>query len=173
MRSVALIRGINVGRAKRVAMGALREALAQRGMARVETLLNSGNVVFEAAPGFDAAGAVREALLELGVSAGVVVLSGVALAGIIAGNTLGKVADESRLLVTVYAVSGDRARFAALAGPDWGVDRVSVGEAAVYAWCEAGAIASPLAQAVSRAMGPACTTRNWATLVKLAALAAG
>ena len=45
-RYVALIRGINVGRAKRVAMADLRTLLAELGYVDVRTILNSGNVVF-------------------------------------------------------------------------------------------------------------------------------
>jgi uncharacterized protein (DUF1697 family) len=43
---VALLRGINVGRAKRVAMADLRDLVAGLGHANVRTVLNSGNVVF-------------------------------------------------------------------------------------------------------------------------------
>jgi len=43
---VALIRGINVGRAKRVAMADLRAVVTDLGYRDVRTLLNSGNVVF-------------------------------------------------------------------------------------------------------------------------------
>ena len=42
---IALIRGINVGTAKRVAMGDLREMLSGLGYSDVRTLLNSGNAV--------------------------------------------------------------------------------------------------------------------------------
>ena len=45
-RSVALFRGINVGRAKQVAMPDLREVFADLGYREIETLLRSGNVVF-------------------------------------------------------------------------------------------------------------------------------
>jgi uncharacterized protein (DUF1697 family) len=45
-RRVALLRGINVGRAKRVAMADLRELVESLGYREVRTLLNSGNVVF-------------------------------------------------------------------------------------------------------------------------------
>ncbi len=45
-RHVALIRGINVGRAKRVAMADLRALVEGLGYRDVRTLLNSGNVVF-------------------------------------------------------------------------------------------------------------------------------
>ena len=51
---VALIRGINVGKAKRVAMGDLRALIAKLGYGDPRTLLNSGNVVFDA--GREAAG---------------------------------------------------------------------------------------------------------------------
>ncbi|MHB8868076.1 MAG: DUF1697 domain-containing protein [Thermoleophilia bacterium] len=45
---VGLIRGINVGRAKRVAMADLRSLVTGLGYTDVRTLLNSGNVVFSA-----------------------------------------------------------------------------------------------------------------------------
>jgi len=43
---VALIRGINVGKAKRVAMADLRALLEKLGYGDVRTLLNSGNIVY-------------------------------------------------------------------------------------------------------------------------------
>ena len=43
---IALLRGINVGKAKRIAMADLRALLEGLGHADVATLLNSGNVVF-------------------------------------------------------------------------------------------------------------------------------
>jgi len=45
---VALLRGINVGTAKRVAMEDLRALMGGLGYGDVRTLLNSGNVVFSA-----------------------------------------------------------------------------------------------------------------------------
>src|SRR5258705_7259808 len=45
-RRVALLRGINVGTAKRVAMADLRQLIESLGCTDVKTLLNSGNVVF-------------------------------------------------------------------------------------------------------------------------------
>jgi uncharacterized protein (DUF1697 family) len=47
-RFAALIRGINVGRAKRVAMSDLRALAEDLGCSDVRTLLNSGNLVFTA-----------------------------------------------------------------------------------------------------------------------------
>ena len=47
-RQIALLRGINVGRAKRVEMAILRDLFTSLGYGDVCTLLNSGNVVFTA-----------------------------------------------------------------------------------------------------------------------------
>ena len=44
---VALLRGINVGKAKRVAMADLRKLFSDLGYGDVRTVLNSGNVVFK------------------------------------------------------------------------------------------------------------------------------
>ncbi|HEX8612355.1 MAG TPA: DUF1697 domain-containing protein [Telluria sp.] len=49
-RCIALLRGINVGRAKRIAMADLRQLIGELGCTDVRTLLNSGNVVFNAPP---------------------------------------------------------------------------------------------------------------------------
>ena len=45
---VALLRGVNVGKAKRVPMTDLRARLSGLGYTGVTTLLNSGNAVFRA-----------------------------------------------------------------------------------------------------------------------------
>ena len=57
---IALIRGINVGRNKRIAMADLRAMLASLGYRDVRTLLQSGNAVFTA-PGSTAAVATAAA----------------------------------------------------------------------------------------------------------------
>ena len=46
---LALFRGINVGKARRIAMADLRALLEDLGFTQVKTLLNSGNAVFTAA----------------------------------------------------------------------------------------------------------------------------
>lgn len=46
---VALLRGINVGRAKRVPMADLRKLIEALGFSNVRSILNSGNAIFEAA----------------------------------------------------------------------------------------------------------------------------
>ncbi|WP_295998582.1 DUF1697 domain-containing protein [Rugamonas sp.] len=106
LSQVALLRGINVGRAKRVAMADLRKLLTDLGYADVRTVLNSGNVVFRCerpAPA-DAATQIEEALvLKLGVGARVTVLDAGQFDDVVADNCLRHVAsDPSRLLVAVF-----------------------------------------------------------------------
>ena len=111
-RHAALIRGINVGKAKRVSMAELRAAVERLGFTDVKTLLNSGNVVFTAARGTPAQAAARieKALAaDLGVTARVTVLTAPELADAVTANPLLKVADNhSRLLVAVLSDPADR-----------------------------------------------------------------
>ena len=174
-KQVALIRGINVGRAKRVAMSDLRVIVTELGYSSVCTLLNSGNVVF-VAPDTDtltSATCIEEVLLtRLGVSARVIVLTAEELATVVADNPLVGVADDpTRLLVTVLANQADRARLEPLAEQDWAPEVLATGERVAYLWCPEGVLASRLAKAVGKVLGDAVTTRNWATVMKLHALA--
>ena len=173
-RQVALIRGINVGRAKRVAMADLRATLEELGFTDVRTLLNSGNLVFTAksAARGGPAERIEQALTRLGVAARVTVLSAKELAAAVAENPLRELAgDPSRHLVAVLAKPTDRARLAPLAKRDWSPEKLALGARVAYLWCPGGILSSPLAQAVGRVMGDAVTTRNWATVTKLNALA--
>jgi uncharacterized protein (DUF1697 family) len=172
---IALLRGINVGRAKRVAMADLRALVSDLGYLEVRTLLNSGNVVFTVPRGArgDPAGRIERAMTaELGVSSRVTVITAAELATIVRAHPLRKVADDpSRLLVTVLARPADRARLAPLAKRGWAPEAFALGARAVYLWCPRGMLQSPLANAVGRELGDAGTSRNWATIGKLHALA--
>lgn len=174
-RQVALLRGINVGRAKRVAMADLRALVEALGYKDVRTLLNSGNVVFTApsAAKGDPAPRIEKALVsKIGVSSRVTVLTAADLAAIVKGNPLLKVADNpSRLFVTVLTDKTDRAKLVPLQKERWSPETMALGERVAYVWCPDGMMESPLMEAVARALGDAATTRNWATILKLHALA--
>ena len=176
-RHAALIRGINVGRAKRVAMADLRALVGDLGYGDVRTLLNSGNVVFSV-PGSarsNPAARIEKGMTErLGISARVTVLTVEELAAVVADNPLGKVAhDPSRLFVTVLFDTADRKRLLPLARQEWTPDVLAVGARAAYLWCPKGMMDSRLVAAVNRLLGDAATTRNWATMTKLHALVGG
>jgi uncharacterized protein (DUF1697 family) len=175
MVHIALLRGINVGRAKRVAMADLRALMEGLGFTEVRTLLNSGNVVFDvpATISGDIAGSIERGLTRrLRVSARVIVLRDAELTAIVRGNPLQKIAaDPSRLLVSIFGDPADRARLVDLSRQDWAPEAMALGGRASYLWCPGGIVRSPLAQAVGRVTGDRATARNWATIMKLQRLA--
>jgi len=173
---VALLRGINVGTAKRVAMADLRALVEDLGYRNARTLLNSGNVVFDVlgASRTDPATRIEKAMAaRLGVSARVIVITANELDTIIAGNPLLKLAtDPARLFVIVLGAPADRKRLEPLVKQDWAPGKLALGKRVAYLWCPEGQLESRLAIAVGRAHGEAGTARNWNTMLKLHALVA-
>jgi len=174
---VALLRGINVGRAKRVAMADLRALFTTLGYDDVRTLLNSGNVVFsvpKTARG-DAGVRIEKAIAsKLGVSSRVTVLTADEIAAAVDGNPLRRIADNpSRLLVMVLARPELRKELTALSKQSWAPEALALGARVAYLWCPDGIIKSRLMLAVSRVLGDACTARNIATMTKLRDLVSG
>lgn len=172
-RWVALFRGINVGRAKRIAMADLRALLEAQGYTNVRTLLNSGNAVFDAAgrgSGESHAKHIRAAVAkDLGVDAHVIVKSAAEIKAAVAGNVLKECAtDPSRLLVALCSDSRALREIAKLR-PERG-ERLHVNDHAAYLWCANGILESRTAVSLLKDLGEAGTTRNWATLGKIAAL---
>ena len=173
-RFVALFRGINVGKAKRIAMADLRTLLGKLGYRDVRTLLNSGNAVFSGddGPALKHAERIRAAVkTRLGVDALVIVKSQKDVAGIMGGNKLRDVADDdSRLLVAVTHDARALAAVAKLAKLAWGAERIHVGKHAAYVWCAGGILESKALTTLLKELEGTGTTRNWATLGKIHAL---
>ncbi|KQV91872.1 DUF1697 domain-containing protein [Pelomonas sp. Root1237] len=171
MRYVALWRGINVGKAKRLAMADLKALLTELGATKVSTLLNSGNAVFDVKKKLSA-DKIRTAVREqLGVDAAVILKTAAEWAAIAAGHGIDEADDPSRLLV---AMTTDAAALqAAAAITAQGAERFVVTEHAAYLWCAHGILESKAAVALLKNLGEDCTTRNWATVEKLNALANG
>jgi uncharacterized protein (DUF1697 family) len=171
---IALLRGINVGRAKRIAMADLRSAVAELGHTNVRTLLNSGNVVFDSARkgASPIAAIIRDAIAEkTGVTCEVVVVSAAELDVIVSENSLGPVVtNPSRCLVAFPSVVSALSKVSALVQGDWSADQFALGSRAAYLWCAGGILESKLAKEFDRLMGATVTTRNWATVLKLHAM---
>jgi len=170
-RYIALLRGVNVGRANRLSMDDFKAVLSRLGYDDPRTLLNSGNAVFSASPRPEAALAAEiEAGLaeQCGLSVRVVVISAEQLAEAIALNPLTDIADDpSRLLVSFFRDDADVARLDELTARDWTPEVFAVVGCVAYLWLPAGVTSSALAAALARLFGDAVTSRNWATVLKL------
>jgi uncharacterized protein (DUF1697 family) len=168
---IALLRGINVGQAKRIGMADLRKLVESLGYSDVRTLLNSGNVIFTAGrttPGIAAKRIERSIAERAGISARVMVVTAEELATTVAENPFLAIADNpSRFLVAVLGNAADRAKLEPLLKEDWGDEKLALGARVVYMWCANGILDSKLASAVSRAVDHALTARNWSTMLKL------
>jgi len=174
---IILLRGINVGRAKRIAMPDLREVLEALGYANVRTLLNSGNAVFDVdQPTVGRLAAVISTAIErrFGFPVAVVVLTASTLTAVIAANDLLREArDPAKLLVAFIPDRATLARARPLLTEQWAPEALSIGRDAAYLSCANGIADSPLLQALSRATGQRITTRNWATVLELETLVHG
>jgi uncharacterized protein (DUF1697 family) len=176
-RLVALLRGINLGRTRRVPMAELREMLEEMGYADVRTLLQSGNAVFTAdEPPDDVARAIEAKIAKrFGFDVDVVVRTADELAAVVAASPLPDIAtDGARYVVVFLPAEPDRAALAALAERDFAPERFEARGREVYAWCPNGLQKSPVIAALMDRLGSGtgtATVRNWNTVTKLAAMA--
>ncbi|MCU0646764.1 MAG: DUF1697 domain-containing protein [Gemmatimonadaceae bacterium] len=174
-RFVVLLRGVNVGKGNRVPMADFRRILTTLGYTDVATLLASGNAVFSAS-GRSAtthARAIAAALTaQLDVSVPTIVLRATELTAIVTGNPIvPPAADHSRFLVAFAQEADALGTLAPLATLATAPERLVIGEHAAYLHCARGILESPVAAAMLGRAGRAVTTRNWATVLKLEALA--
>ena len=173
-RRIAFFRGINVGRAKRVAMADLRNLVGGLGYGDVRSCLNSGNVLFSVSPGDrrDPAPRIEKALSSgLGVSARVTVLTAGEVAAAVRGNPFREIAvHPSRLLVMVLEDSRQRKHLAPLLAQRWDPEAIALARRVAYLSCPTRILKSRLVAAVGRALGEAGTARNMATMMRIQAL---
>ena len=175
---IALLRGVNVGGNKPVAMAALRAMAADLGFLGPRTLLQSGNLVFASRP----TGAELEALLErelalrLGLVARVFVRTADEWRAILAANPLAEMArdDPSHTLVMPLEAVPDPAKLAEMRAAIAGRELVEARGRELYLAYPDGVGPSRLTNAlIERRLGLRGTARNWNTALKLAELAGG
>ena len=174
---MALLRGINVGAHKRIAMADLRELLTSLGYGEVRTLLQSGNVALraEVAPESLAAALEHEIAERFAVTTPVVVRTREQLAAVLACDPLREIVDEDRLYqVNFLSAEPTREAIERIEAVDFGSERFVHAGLEIYAWHPAGIHSSPLARSLTdKQLGVVATARNWNTTVKLLELASG
>ena len=176
---IALIRGINVGTAKRVAMADLREMLTGLGYADVRTLLNSGNAVFATADSSASiAAAIEQGLRDdLKVPARVLVRSRAQVVAAMAADPLGDVATDGSKHFLGFLDSAPTTRAQDIEeladDADTAPDIARLVGSYVYQWCPNGISKANFAKVNwDKQLGTAVTIRNWNTVQKLVDLAA-
>jgi uncharacterized protein (DUF1697 family) len=159
-RSVALLRGINVGPTTKVPMPLLRTLFEEAGATDVVTVLNSGNVVFSGS--VDVPGLLARIRAETGVQTHLLVVPAAQLRRILAAFPYE--GDESRLVVAFMPA------VPSVELPDVSPELISLGEEAVYQSLPDGVSKTKLKPAFWKQFPPETTARNLRTVKKLVEL---
>jgi uncharacterized protein (DUF1697 family) len=172
---ILLLRGINIGSRKRIAMPELRNLLSSAGFEDVRTYLQSGNVVVSSDAAAVELGSEAERLIadRFGLEVDVIVRTAEELAAVVARNPLGDVAaDPKRYQVVFLESEPDPDAVSRVQELAAGAERsVAVGRE-VYSWHPAGASRSKLwAKLAANGLGVRGTSRNWTTVCALADMA--
>ena len=174
---LALIRGINVGGYKQVAMADLRDLLTRLGFADARSLIQSGNLVFRSD---SRTGAALERFLEaefakrFGVQADVFVRTAQEWNRVVARNPFSTEAerDPARLVVMFLKDAPKAKDVDALRAAVPGPEVVHADGRHAYIVYPAGIGRSRLTGAlIEKKLGTRGTARNWNTVLKLGALA--
>ena len=169
MRVAALLRGVNIGPHKRIAMPALREIVESLGHTDVETYLQSGNVVFtrrgRAEPGPPLEAAIEKAT---GHHVPVVTRTGDDLARVVEANPYA-VTDPTKVVVGFLADAIELADLELGDLSGYLPDELTVLGREVYVSVPNGQGRSKLMEAlVKRRLRTTLTVRNWRTVTALA-----
>ncbi|MGW8630771.1 DUF1697 domain-containing protein [Streptomyces sp. NPDC055793] len=170
----ALLRGVNVGGARKLPMADLRALVTDLGHDAVRTHLQSGQAVFAAAHGdeeslaVELAGAIEK---RFGFAVDVIVRGHAYLKGVAEACPFPAAELEAKQLhVTYFSAPVDAERFAPVDAPAFLPEEFRLGDRALYLYAPDGLGRSKLAEVLARprvTKGVVATTRNWNTVVKL------
>lgn len=175
-RHIALLRAINVAGQNRLAMSDLRALFAELGFAGVQTILQSGNAVFDAGRRQPAAVETlleRETSKQLGVTADYLIRSEAEWQAIVAGNPFPEDAkhDPGHLVLVCLKSAPPAKNVVALQAAIRGPEIIRAIGRDLYIVYPAGIGRSKLTTAlIESKLGTRGTGRNWNTVLKLAAL---
>ncbi len=174
-RLVALLRAVNLGPHRKVSSAQLVALATGLGFGNARTLINSGNLLFDASQKPDAVEKRLEAasVKELGLVTEYFVRSAEDLDAVVAGNPFPREAksDPSHLVVVFLERAATEARVKALRAAAAGRERVEAVGRDVVAYYPDGIGESKLTtRVIEKHVGCACTGRNWNTVGKLGAL---
>ena len=171
---VALLRGINVGGHHKVPMAALRETLGNMGFQQVKTLLNTGNIWFEAGKE-DEKGLAAKIAVQLENSFGfpipVIIRRADNIKKIVEANPFSEVnrTPATRLYVSFLPHTPRSKLSIPYISPDGSFTIISTIEHTVFSVLDLDKSKSVDAMKIlEKEFGKNITTRNWNTVVKIA-----
>jgi uncharacterized protein (DUF1697 family) len=176
---IALLRAVNLGGSTQLSMTELTELLDGEGFDKVQTILNSGNLVFRASRGKSVELEQRlEALIagSFGRSTEVFVRSASEWHGVLAQNPFELEAekDPGHLLLTALKAAPPAESWAALRTAIRGRERIfGAGRHAYIVYPDGVGRSKLTAALIERKLGTRSTSRNWNTARKLDGLASG
>ena len=168
-RLVALLRGINLGAKRRIAMADLRALLEEIGYTDVRTVLASGNAVITGPPA-KAREKLEKALAErFDMDVDVIVRTMKELHAVIDADPFGdEVTNATRYFVVFLDAAPNAAKLKPLLEEDFSPDKLAANGRELYAWCPDGMQNSRLMKTLGKpGLAGTATVRNWATVNKL------
>lgn len=175
---VALLRGINMGGHKKLAMSDLCALAGDLGLTGAKTLLQSGNLIFAATGKPGALEERLEAAVEkrLGLTTRVLIRTAAEWAKMVAANPFAReaVRDPSHLALMLLKHKPSPTAVTALRQAIVGREVIEADGRALYAYFPDGFGSTKLTTAViDRTLATAVTARNWNTVLKIAAAIEG
>jgi len=172
---VLMLRGINLGPTRRIAMAQLRDALTDAGLSDVRTYVQSGNVVARSQLEPTAVQELTEQTIEqrFGLDVPTVARTEVELAAVVELNPLGAVAtDPKRHQVSFLSAPLEPAVAQRLLARAQEPEAIAIQGREIYAWHPDGIARSKLWNALAgKGLGVTATARNWATVTTLLGMA--
>ena len=173
---IVLLRGVNLGRNKRIAMSDLRSLLESLGYRDVRTHILSGTAIVTGARGTPASMEKRIAkqlVADLGLDVTVFVRSLGEVDALIAANPFAKKPAEKNALHAVFLSEDPKpAAVKAIDPKAYAPDRFAFGKRVIYLSLTNGVAGSTLPN-WEKALGVRTTMRTWNVVTKLRDLAAG
>lgn len=180
---ILLLRGINVGKANRLAMATLSDLLQSLGASEVKTILNSGNAVFQWATAVDTDSETHCSELADQIAAALLRQTGLDLHCVVKSAaqwqqisrqlqqiTADLLPDPSRFLIGFSRDSGTLRQFESVVVPSL---QLTVTDQALYLHCPDGINQSPQAEQLVSKKWRFITCRNLATFEKINRLCPG
>lgn len=171
MRSIALLRGVNVGGRNKLPMKVFACALEGLGCENVKTYVQSGNAVFDGkTSAADIAAAIKKAA---GFAPHVFVMSAAAMKKAAAANPFAKQAETSGKSVHLFLLEETPKAhdLETLAGLKRAPEDFAIGGKTLYLFTPEGLAGSKIAEKIDRVLGVKTTARNWNTVTALIDLA--